>query len=229
MVTRYRWYRIQLPGGSAVLHKLFSLHPFTANLNQGFTRIEGSLGEPIYRFLWRSKIVITQLDDNGTPIYQEVSTVNFTDFSIVDVDGTTFFRLENPGRSVRDLLNTLEALVGLGFTCRTVTFEGAKPTKVFEKIKTIKLIGLKIVEVVLEKDLIARMEFASKQGITLEKLAILEGVPNKIEFANYELIYEGVKGLLAFASNGTVKISGQLAPLLLHLIEQDLPEIMSKQ
>lgn len=222
MLTRYRWYRIQLPSGIPDLPGVIAKHPLVANANQGFTRVEGSLGAPIFRFLWRSKVVITQFDDSGAPSYQEVATVNFTDFAIVSIEGSTFLRIENPGRSIRDLLNAIEALVGLGFTCKPVTFENTKPTTVFEKIETIKLIGLKVIGVVLEEDLVARMEFASKQGITLDKLTILEGVPHKIESASYELIYEGVKGQLAFTSNGTVKVSGQLAPRLIHLVEQDL-------
>lgn len=226
MLTRYRWYRIQLPSGSLDLPDILANHPFVANASQGFTKAEGSLGGLIYRFLWRSKVVITQFDDSGAPAYQEVTTVNFTDFAIINIEGITFLRIENPGRSIRDLLNAIEALVGLGFTCKPVTFEGSKPTTVFEEIETIKLIGLKVIDAVLDEDLVARMEFASKQGITLEKLTILEGVPNKIESASYELIYEGVKGVLAFTSNGTVKISGRLAPRLLHLVEQDLSNIV---
>ncbi len=225
MLTRYRWYRIQLPGGAPDFSGVIAKHPLVADANQGFARVEGSLGALIYRFLWRSKVVVAQFDDNGTPSYQEVATVNFTDFAIVSIEGVTFLRIENAGRSIRDLLNAIEVLVGLGFTCKPVTFENSKPTTVFEKIETIKLIGLKVVGGVLEKDLVARMEFASKQGITLDKLTVLEGVPHKIESASYELIYEGVKGQLAFTSNGTVRVSGQLAPRLIHLVEQDLSRI----
>lgn len=225
MLTRYRWYRIQFPSGAPDFSGVIAKHPLVANANQGFTRVEGSLGALIYRFLWRSKVIIAQFDDNGTPSYQEVATVNFTDFAIVSIEGVTFLRIENAGRSIRDLLNAIEALVGLGFTCKPVTFENSKPTTVFEKIETIKLIGLKVIGAVLDKDLVARMEFASKQGITLDKLTVLEGVPHKIESASYELIYEGVKGQLAFTSNGTVRVSGQLAPRLIHLVEQDLSRI----
>lgn len=222
MVNRYRWYRIQLPSGILSLSDIVTNNPLIPDGNQGFLKIDGPLGTPIYRFLWRSKIVITQFDDNGATSYQEVATVSFTDFGIIQIDGLTILRIENPGRSIRELLNTIESLVGLGFTCKPLTFENTKPTKVFEQIESIKLIGLKVMGAVLDEDLVARMEFASKKGITFEKLKILQDIPHKIESASYELIYEGIKGQLSFASNGTVKISGQLAPKLLHLVEQDL-------
>lgn len=229
MLTRYRWYRIQLPSDIPDLPGVIANRPFVPNSNEGFTSVDGSLGGAIYRFLWRSKVVITQFDDSGIPSYQEIATVNFTDFAIVIVDGLTFLRMENPGRSIRELLNAVETLVGLGFTCKPVTFETIKPTTVFEKIESIKLIGLKVIGAVLEDDLVARMEFASVKGITPDKLAILEGVPHKIESASYELIYEGVKGQLSFTSNGTVKVSGQLAPRLIHLVEQDLSKMLNKR
>lgn len=222
MLNRYRWYRIQLPNGNTDLSSIIAAHPLVAEVNSGFMTIDGSSGVSTYRFLLRSKVVITLLDNNGIPAYQEVATVNITDFSVLSVNGLTFLRVENPGRSIRELLNAIEALVGLGFMCKPVTFEHARPTLVFAQIQSIKMITLKVVGAVLDDDLLARMEFSSKKGITVDKLNILDGVHHKIESASYELIYEGVKGQLAFASNGTVKVSGQLAPKLLHLIEQDL-------
>jgi hypothetical protein len=225
MQSRYRWYRIQLPRATPDLSSVIARIPLAPISNQGFTKIEGSLGSPIYRFYWRSKVVITQFDDTGIASYQEVATVNFTDFAIVKIDGKTFLRIENPGRNIRELLNAIESSVGLGFTCSPVTFENAKPTTVFENIQVIKLIGLKVVGAVLNDDLVARMEFVSKRGITIDKLTSLEGVPHKVESASYELIFEGIRGQLAFSSNGTVKVSGQLAPRLLYLIEHDLARI----
>jgi hypothetical protein len=49
----------------------------------------------------------------------------------------------------------------------------------------------------------------------------------KIEFAAYELVYEGIRAHLTFASSGTVKVSGQLAPKLVNLIEQDLAMLVN--
>lgn len=124
------------------------------------------------------------------------------------------------------MLNSLESLVGLGFTCKLLTFEKARPTTVFEGIETVKLIGLKVVGAVIEEDLVARMEFASKQGMAVENMKLLEGVRHKVDSAAYELVYEGIRGQLAFSSSGTVKVSGQLAPRLVHLIEQDLARLV---
>ena len=225
MLNRYRWYRIQLPRGVTDLAEIITDCPLGPGDTYGFSRAEGSTGTQLHRFLWRTKVIVTQFDDAGVPSYQEVASVNFTDFAIIEIDGETFLRIENPGRNTRDLLNALESMVGLGFTSRLLTFEKAKPTTVFESVQVFKLIGLKVVGVVVEEDLVARMEFASKQGMVVEKMSLLQGLRHKVDSANYELVYEGIRGQLAFSSSGTVKISGQLAPRLVHLIEQDLAKL----
>lgn len=225
MQLRCRWYRIQLPKETSDLSALLEQHPLGSDVNQGFTRVIGAWGQELNRFLWRSKVVVTLIGDDGVPHYQEVATVNFTDFALLNVDGEMFLRIESPGRSIRDLLNTLESLVGLGFTCKPVTFAKKKPTSVLESVEIAKLIGLKVTDAVLGKDLLARMEFNSKEGISPEQLTVLDGVPHKTDSASYELIYGGVRGILHFRSTGAVKVGGQLAPRLIHLIEQDLAKL----
>ncbi|MGQ5522634.1 hypothetical protein ACUHMQ_05155 [Chitinimonas sp. PSY-7] len=225
MLIRYRWYRIQLPRDIPGLDELIDNCPFGQDTNQGFTRVNSELGHLNHRFLWRSTVVVSQVDESGDTFYQEVASVNFTDFAIINIKGTVFLRIENPGRSIKDLLNALESLVGLGFTSKLVTFEKKEPVTVFEKTEVVKLIGLKVTEAILGEGIIGRMEFTSSEGITPEKLTILTDIPHKTESASFELIYGGVKGLLSFNSNGTVKVSGQLAPRLIYLIEKDLAAI----
>lgn len=226
MLNRYRWYRIRLPRGATDLAVVIASRPFAPDNSFGFSRVDGPSGASLFRFLWRTKVFVTQFDDSGTPTYQEVASVNFTDFAVIEVDGHIFLRIENPGRNIRDLLNALESIVGLGFTSKLLTFEKARPTTVFESIETVKLIGLKVIGLVVDEDLVARMEFASKQGMIVEKMKLLEGLHHKVDSATYELVYEGIRGQLAFSSSGTVKISGQLAPKLVHLIEQDLTRLI---
>lgn len=73
---------------------------------------------------------------------------------------------------------------------------------------------------------VARMEFASKQGMIVENMKLLDGIRYNVDSAVFELIYEGVRGQVAFSSSGVVKVSGHLAPRLVHLIERDLPKLL---
>lgn len=226
MLTRYRWYRIQLPNGTSELSSIITGRPLTQDTGFGFSRIEGSMGASMYRFLWRTKVVVTLFDDDGNPSYEEVASVDYTDFAIITVDGTTFLRIENPRRNIRNLLNALESLIGLGFISKPLTFEKVKPTDVFKSVDASKLIGLKVVGAVVDEDLVARMEFASKQGMIIKDMKLLNDLSYNVVSTVFELVYEGVRGQVAIASSGLVKVSGKLAPRLLHLIEQDLPKLM---
>ena len=226
MLTRYRWYRIQLPRGDVDLFSIIAGKPLTQDASFGFSLIESSMGASMYRFLWRTKVVVTLLDDQGDPSYEEVASINFTDFAAVPIEGNMFLRIENPGRNIRDLLNALESLIGLGFTSKPLTFEKVKPTEVFERVDASKLIGLKVAGAVIDDGLVARMEFASKQGMNIVNMKLLDNLRYSVVSAVFELIYEGVRGQVEFASSGLVKVSGQLAPRLVYLIERDLPRLM---
>lgn len=229
MLNRYRWYRVQLPKACPSLEEIVSKHPLVEDSAFGFMRLESGIDAPTFRFFWRTKVVVTRLDVEGSPIYEEFSSVSFTDVGFVRIQNEIFLRILNPGRNIRDLLNALESLVGLGFTCVPVTFEKARPSTLFYSIEVLKLVGAKIVGAVIEEDLVARIDLVSKQGMELDKLSLLDGLHYKVDSAVYDLVYEGIRGQVAIASSGIVKLSGQLAPKLLHLLEQDLPELIVKK
>ena len=226
MLTRYRWYRIQFPSSISDISSIITGRPLTKGASFGFSRMEGTMGASRYRFLWRTKVVVTLFDDDANPSYEEVASINHTDFVMITVDDITFLRIENPRRNIRDLLNALESIIGLGFTCKPLTFEKAKPSDMFKSIDSNKLIGLKVVGAVVDEDVVARMEFASKQGMIIKDMKLLDDLNYNVVSTVFELVYEGVRGQVSIASNGLIKVSGKLAPRLVHLIEQGLPKLM---
>lgn len=223
MLIRYRWFRIQLPARARDLASLFANLPFDLTSKCGFARIASNGSGASYRFFWRSQIVVTKLDAVSAPTYEQIESICFSDFAVINLGEMIFLRVENPGRNIRDLLNEIETLAGMGFTAKPVTFDKGRPATVFNSVDSSKLIGLKVTGTVLADDLVARMEFASKDGMVVENLAILAGLKYKVELAAFELVLGGLRGQLSFAANGTVKISGQIAPKLISLIEQDIP------
>ena len=110
----------------------------------------------------------------------------------------------------------------MGFTVKPVVFDKDQPSTVFRSADASKLLGLKVVGAVVADDLVARMEFASKEGMVIENMTVLDGLKYKVSYAVFELVLGGLKGQIAFAANGTVRVGGQAAPKLLSLVEQDL-------
>ena len=102
MLSRYRWYKIQLPKTKIDLLQLITQQPLTQDQSFGFSVLENSISDVKYRFFWRTKVVITRFDEAGEPIYEQIESVNFTDFAIIPMDEVTLLRVENPTKSSRN-------------------------------------------------------------------------------------------------------------------------------
>jgi len=223
MISRYRWYGIRLPHGSIGLAEALLQHPLKHDDSYGFARSTLHPGNASIRFYWKTKVTITNFDDLGNAAYSNIVSINFYDFTILDIEGKLFLRIENPGRSSRELFNAIETIMGLGFVSEPVLFKTFDPVKVFQSIDSLKLIGLKVSDVVLSGDLVSRMEFSSKLGIDPNQLKALNGSKYKIDTGVYEITHEGSSGQLSISCNGLVKINGHLTPKLLHELEESLP------
>jgi hypothetical protein len=226
MSTRYRWFRIEIPPGKGDLVTRIARFKFSQGATWGFATSDNRSSS--FRFLWRTKVIVNRLDENGIPNSEEVESINFSDFCISEVGGLSFLRIENPPRTTRDLLNALETVFGMGFTTQPVQFDRAQPSTFFNSVTSSKLVGLKVAGAVVGEDLVARMEFASKEGMHPENMSLLDGLKYKVDLAVFEVLFQGLRGQVSFSSSGMVKIGGQLANLLVSLIEADLPSLVRK-
>lgn len=223
MMVRYRWYRIGMPKTVESLSDALLQRPFTQSDSFGFSRLNRDIEASPLRFYWKTKVVVTNFDEQGNASYSEILNINYNDFSLINIKNQLFMRVENPGRSIRELLNAIESIVGLGFSSESVLFRQFDPLKVFLDADSIKLIGLKVTDVVVSDDLISSMEFSSKQGINLNEVRVLDGLKYKVDTGVYELTYESARGQVSVSAGGLAKVSGQLASKLLHQLEANLP------
>lgn len=96
------------------------------------------------------------------------------------------------------------------------------PAEIFLGIESAKLTGLSVSGAVVDQDLVAKLEFASKKGMDVEKIRWLRGLEYKIDSSAFEVTYRGLKGQVVLSSGGTVKVSGPLSPRLVAQIERYL-------
>lgn len=223
MSDRYRWYRVKLPSSVGDLQDLLAKSPLTENKSNGFSWGVNEDGVKECRFFWKTKISVTFLDESGNPSCESIESISFTDFSIAYVDGFSFIRIKNPGRSVRELFNAIERAAGLGFTVRPVTLDDQAHTAILESVDSYRLTGLKVVDATVGKDLLAKMEFTSKRDGLMGEIKTLDGVSYKVSYSTYDLLFNGLKGSITISANGTVKVSGQITQMLLGLLESSLP------
>jgi hypothetical protein len=226
MSVRYRWFRVQMPRKDADLRSLLLRHPLREDSQFGFRLGDPTLNSEGFQFLWRSAVVVTRINDDFSPVYEQIASINLLTLATITINRMQFLRVENPGRNLRDLMNAMESVVGLGFSCRTVTFEGVRHDDFLRKgIDAARIVGLRIVGVA-DGDVLVRMDFASKKGIDPKELRALKGVRYRVELAGLQCTYRVLKGLVSIATGGSVRFSGPLTPRLVSLFEKELPALV---
>lgn len=180
-----------------------------------------------YRFLWSSTIAVTRVYDDGIPRIEEIESIDSVDFSIVELENTVYMRVLNPGRNLKALFNTLELLAGTGFSCRPVVFSKTNPSEINEYVDASKLLCLRVSDLALGNGVLAKMEFSSKDGIRISEIQVLKKKRYRVVFSMHEFVYKGTKGQVSMSAGGLVKVSGNLAPKLLDIIESRLVTIGS--
>jgi hypothetical protein len=225
MLSRYRWYRIRLPSSDVAFREALLKDSFAQDAYSGFLEVGKGGAESRFKFFFRSTFLVTRLGEDNEQIEESVDGVNVVDFALIRVKHQQFIRLENSLKGSNELFNSLELAAGRGFTVSPVTFDKEIPGSLFEHVDIKKLIAIRVAGAAVQHDVVAKMEFMSREGIVEEKLKLLRGLRYKIELSAYECTVQGVRGQVAFEANGLVRVSGQLAPLILHYIEGDLPRL----
>lgn len=222
MNARYRWFRIRIPIELDVIKNNFTTARFDVNSDYGFLKLESFDGVSKYRYFSRSKIVVTKIDDFGNASFEEVATIRYTDFAIIEDKNSIFLRIENPGLNLKNLFNTIEKWCGLGFSIRPVTFRFKLFNSLFSEIDAKKLIQLKVVDAIIEENVIAQINLSSSEGIVKEKIKAISGVNYKIDSATFEITFQGIQSKVSYSTKGIVKIVGKLEPLIVDLVEKNL-------
>lgn len=221
-MNRYKWYRLGLPSSHKAFVKGILKSKFEAGSSSGFVPMEEHSDEHGFRFAWETLLSKTSFDVSGSPSVELITSISFCEFSVFERGGVTWLRALNPPRSLKELMNALEESIGFGFSSELISFKRASLPKSLSKLKDASLIGFKAIGSLAKHHVVARIEVASKDGLDLASLDFLKHISYEIDQSVYEITFQRIRGQIALSSTGLVKISGQLAPLVLHLIESDL-------
>lgn len=227
-MMRYRWYRVRLPSSLKKATQALAEREFVDDAPFGFSLIEdASSGR--FRFWWKTQIAIARFDENGEPSFEHVASVNYIDFELFRAGKHLVLRVENPGRSCRDLLNAMEAVFGYGFYCKAITFERLHYPSFFKGFGPANLVGLKVVGALPSQGLLARVDLVSKEGMREREIPLLRGMKYKTEQAIFEIVFHGTRGQIAITSSGLIRTTGHLAPMLLDLVQRALPDLLESE
>ncbi len=220
MIKRYRWFSLKFPFGHEFLIRIMAGEPISPENKKGFQITYSDDGEIKFKFFWQTKIIAKTMSVDGEESSEEIYTLESQDCLLKKSGEKYILRLDNPGRSLRELFNSLEDISGMGFYVKPLYLSDETVSHIKSKIDICKTVGVKISGGIGGNEVVARVDLASKKGIKIDEISILSGMKYKTESASYELILKGEKGNFSYTSSGLVKLSGKLAPMVLFLIEE---------
>lgn len=216
MISRYKWYRVRLPYSRDTLFTKLREAGYKPESAAGFLVDESTES---FRYIWPSTISTAQVDSEGNTEYQQVATVNSQSVTVI-AGASVIFRFENPVRSLREMLNALENLVGFGFSCEQIIIRDELVKVALSGFSAPKLTSLKVSGAIPSVSALARLDLVSKEGIDPESIPLSSIANFTVDAASYEVTHNMIKGQIGFSRSGACKISGTLTPLILEKIEE---------
>lgn len=222
MATRYKWFRFESRIRSTELFEMLTSPNFSREADTGFIATGATAHELSGRYFWKSEVEATNFDNFGNEVVERFSTVSFLEFAFCIEGDQSYIRVKNPGRSVTAFANSIEAIAGLGFWVESVNLLELIGGAISHSVEQLKLVGLKATNVAISEKVVARVEFASKENI--EEIVLKDYLrhPHVLEYCAFEILHHGVRGQASFSRTGQVKVSDQLAPLVIGIVEQTL-------
>lgn len=207
MISKFKWYAVRLPCSvEQALQKLEDSR-YEPTQRLGFI-VEP--GERSFQFFWKTTLYATMIDSDGTSRRDEVTSVCSQKVKILGKE-RIIFRMEDPPRSSKELLNTLDKIFGFGFSCEQIFVTDELIRHSMELFQPLTLTTLKLSGAISSITAIARVEIASKVGIDQKSIDNFGLSQSVVDAGTYSMQYKGVTGQVGFTRTGICKISGDLA------------------
>lgn len=223
-MNKYRWFELQADLNAEKIAKKLRSTKLSESSRAGFAarKSEEKTDRFLLRFLNRITIRMVVIGENGVPEEQDLETVNSVDIAIFQISNRTWLRVDDPPRSLRVLLENVEAVLGLGVAIRPVIASLSTQRYALRGADSFNLVSFKGIGGSVIHQAIARFEVAAKQGLVPEKIEFLRQLDFKIEQSTFEVVKQMTRGQISFAPTGVVRVTGQLAPFLLQEVEKAL-------
>lgn len=223
-MIKYRWYLLRSDFSLLQIAKRFRNQYLTDERAFGFMRSpnEDYPERLHFRHVRRTKIQFTVADRSGGALQQTFETLSTVEIQLFEVNKHVWLRVENPPRSLRDLLGDIETVLGLGISITPISFDLKQQRRALRRVDSIQMVAFKGIGSSAEHKALARFEVASKEGVDPDRLDFLSHLEFKIDHATFEVVRKMLRGQVAFSSSGLVRLAGPLVPYLLQELEVEL-------
>jgi hypothetical protein len=166
MISKFKWYAVRLPCSVEQALKTLEGSRYEPTQRAGFI-VE--LEERSFQFFWETTLYATIIDSDGTSRRDEITSVCSQKVKVLGND-RVIFRMEDPPRSSKELLNSLDRIFGFGFSCEQIIVTDELIRHSVESFHSLTLTTLKLSGAISSISAIARIEIASKSGIDQESI-----------------------------------------------------------
>jgi hypothetical protein len=218
MISRFKWYSVRLPCSIAEALQKLDEHRYVPEKKSGF--IVDALARS-FQFYWKTSIYATTMNADGESQREEVTSLCSQQVDILG-DERLVFRMQEPPRSLREMLNALDKVLGFGFACEQINVSDKLVKKSIEDFGAATLNSIKMSGAVGGIAAIARIEIASKIGIDQDLISGFGLTSSVIEAGTYSVRYKGLSGQVGFTRSGLCKISGDLSLRIQSVIESNI-------
>ncbi|MDV0440323.1 hypothetical protein [Xanthomonas sacchari] len=216
----YRWYALALNGRALATADIAALPASESEANFWFSFEQVHGAAALGRFNFRHSFLVERV--HGGINDEVIELVSSVDVAITSGVFASVVRISDSGRGAKRLIEALTEIFGFGFSVSPMkTLDGEQIVGFNSSdFDDCKMVSLKVTNVRVADGVIARMEFASRQGMSLEELDDLKSRNFSVDSVKYEVLKAGVRGSIAATSSGRAIVSGSLAPFLSHILDK---------
>lgn len=225
-MKKFKWFKLRMSTSFTQAIKKLRATTLHEERSFGFNCLPSDTKSRFsFRHLTRTSIRVTVIDQEGNAGDREIETLDAIDFDLFEQEGGIWMRVENPPRSLRDLLTHIELTLGWGFASTPVVLSIDQQRSALCEGDAIRMVAFKGLGSSPEHKAVARFEVASKEGIEPENLDFLSGLEFRVDHATFEVVKSMLRGQVSFAATGLVKVAGPLLPFLVGAIEKQVTKL----
>ena len=208
-MLKIRYYKLRVPQGYGVA----SLSTVAYKLGQenGIFVVEATSENLVLRYAITRHIETIQILGDGSEVRTQIPTMERYSVRFFQTGSSLMLSLLDPPRGSRVTTEILDKLLGNNdYFIEPLEINIMMIRGHISGFDSARLVSAKIRDFKVYDNAVGRLEISSKDGLPDEIAPFLMGKYHKVDSLTYEVTHQFQRGLIYYANNGTVRVSGPL-------------------
>jgi hypothetical protein len=217
-MLKIRYYRIRVPGAT----NLNSLEGAAYRARpSGVSVLRASSAELVLRYTRARHLQAIQLLDDGSEVKTSIPTVEQCSMRLFGSNGEFILSVLDPPRGQRVAVELLTHLLeAQEFFMEPLEVAASLIQRHIRLFDAARLVSAKVRDFKVSDTAVGRLEVTSKSGLPDEIAPFLAGKYYRVDSLTYEVTHQFQRGLMQYASSGTLRVSGPLVEVAFPMFEK---------